>query len=892
MQRVVVSLFSLWFLLLAPGAEAYAAKPAKAAPAASAAAKPEVYTLPNGLTVILKEDHTSPVAAFQMWVKVGGADEPAEYAGIAHVFEHMLFKGTEKRKVGEIGREVSAAGGDINAYTANDQTVYHLVLASRYFDTGLDILADATQHSSFDPVELKKELEVVIEEIRRGEDNADRALSEAIDAAAYRTHPYGRPVIGYVDTVRKITRPVVLEFFHKWYVPNNMTLVIVGDFKAKEARAKIAKAFRGFKKKPLEHGRPAELAQTAMRVTQETAPFQQEKIGLAFHIPSVREDDAYAMDVLADILSGGTNGLLVNTLQNKLNLATQVYAYSYTPLDPGMFMAGATLDPANREEVVRQAARVLFSAAHGDIPAERLRLAKTKIAADFIYQLETVQGMAGQLGYFNVIVGDMNFQQRYLDYVNGLTVEKLRAVALKYLRPENLTLGAVTPPGKPGLDEAALRKIVAEEWAAAEKRPRPLKVEKKQVVGGTTIVDFDNGTRLLVTPDKGLPIVSIAGGFRAGLRYEPAAQSGLANFTAQMMSRGTESYTREQFADELDAIAGGFGVSVGADFMSWSFRYLNDERGKAKALDLLAEALLRPAFASEEVESLRKQILPAFAEREDNLFQVGLLAFLPKMFGDNGYGRMALGEKKVVEKIQPADVRKYYETFFRADTQVVTVVGDVDADAFIDDYARLFAGHRAAGSLPVPPIDLPKIDRVVDVTIPKGKAQSHLFYGWRATGIKDEDRYPMEILNAIMAGMGGRLFLELRDHQSLAYAVTSILPMRLDAGSYIVYMASAPDKVEQAEKGVREQMDLLREKGVLEKEVAEAKRFLIGNQAVDLQTRYQRAASNLNGEIAGLGFRFDTEVYPKKIDAVTVDDVNRVAREYLSPDKYVFVLVK
>ena len=178
--------------------------------------KPEVYKLPNGLTVILQEDHSSPAVAFQMWVHVGGSDEPASEEGIAHLFEHMLFKGTKKRAVGQIGREISAAGGEINAYTANDQTVFHLVLDSKNFDTGLDVLADATQHSSFDPKELKKEKEVVIEEIRRDSDDPDRALWDNLESTAYRVHPYHRPVIGTIATVRAIERPQMLAFFHEW----------------------------------------------------------------------------------------------------------------------------------------------------------------------------------------------------------------------------------------------------------------------------------------------------------------------------------------------------------------------------------------------------------------------------------------------------------------------------------------------------------------------------------------------------------------------------------------------------------------------------------------------------------------------------------------------------
>src|SRR3989338_6988287 len=191
--------------------------------------------LNNGMTVILEEDHSAKVVAFQMFVRVGSADENEKEAGIAHVFEHMLFKGTEKRKVGQIAGEVEAAGGYINAYTSYDQTVYHLAVASRYFDTGLDIISDAIQHSSFDPNELKKELEVVLEEIRMNEDNPGRTLYKNILSTAFTTHPYKRPVIGFTDTVKSFTREQILNFFKKWYAPNNMTLVIVCDFYKNQA---------------------------------------------------------------------------------------------------------------------------------------------------------------------------------------------------------------------------------------------------------------------------------------------------------------------------------------------------------------------------------------------------------------------------------------------------------------------------------------------------------------------------------------------------------------------------------------------------------------------------------------------------------------------------------
>lgn len=865
--------------------------------AETASSRQEVYRLPNGLTVVLQEDHSAPVAAFQMWVRVGSADEPPAQAGIAHVFEHMLFKGTKKRPVGQIGREISAAGGDINAYTSNDQTVYHLVLASRYFDTGLDVLADAVQNSSFDPAELQKELEVVVEEIRRGLDNPDRVLWEMMDAVAYRLHPYGRPVIGTPETVRSLTREQILDFFHAWYVPNNMTLVVVGDFAIPVAKRKIAQAFRNFKPNAaLRHVRPVEPPQAALRVTQEASRFKQDRLGLAFHIPPADHPDVPALDVMSDILSGGNNGLLINELLHKRQLVSSISAYSFTPVDPGTFVVFARFDPKQREETLRQSLRILFGLANGEFPARRLTLAKRKTAADFVFKKETAQGMAGELGYYQAMLRDVHFGEKYLQAINELTSARLAEVAAKYFRPENLSLALLAEEGAPLTAESTLRRIVEEEWLAASARPRALAIRARQVVQGTYTFTFENGARLLVTPDVSLPIVAYAGGFQGGLRDEPAALAGVANFMSALMDKGTANLTREQISDRLESVRGSLGFAVNSDALTFYLtqaRYAGEE--EPAGLPLLAEVIRWSTFPPDEVEKVRKLLLAQFAQREDDLFRIGLLHFLPGMFGDNGYGRMALGERAVVEKLTREQIADYARTALRPDTLVLSVVGDIEPEEFAAEFARQFAGWRVSQGVPAytaTPLAWPPLAAPVTMVVPKNKAQSHIFYGWRTVGLRDKDRYPLEVLNAIMAGMGGRLFLELRDRQSLAYSVTSLLPMRYDAGAFLVYLGCAPDKVPQAMQGIREQIARVRDRGVLAKEVDEAKRFLIGNLAVDLQTRSARASSILAGDMSGLGLRFDFDRYPREIERVSVDDVNRVARQYLNPAAYVFVLVQ
>ena len=193
---------------------------------------PEIHcqVLPNGLTVLLREAHLSPVAEFQVWALVGSADERPSELGLAHFHEHMLFKGTGRRGVGEIAGEIEGAGGGINAYTSFDTTVYHVTLPSDRLSVGVDVLADAVQHSSFEPDEIDREIQVVLEEIRRSEDSPLNVLGDAVFAEIYRAHPYRRPILGSAESVSNINRQRLRDFFERWYRPDNLMVVAVGDF--------------------------------------------------------------------------------------------------------------------------------------------------------------------------------------------------------------------------------------------------------------------------------------------------------------------------------------------------------------------------------------------------------------------------------------------------------------------------------------------------------------------------------------------------------------------------------------------------------------------------------------------------------------------------------------
>ena len=353
------------------------------------------FVLDNGFTIILKEDPSAPVAAIQVWVRTGSANETEEEAGITHLIEHMIFKGTPTKKTGEIAGTIEGSGGNINAYTSFDRTVYFVEIASSHFATGLDVLLDAVQHSLFDTVELEREKEVVLEEYRRSLDIPRRRLSWAVMDLCYKKHPYGRPIIGYESTIRSFDRKAILNYMDKWYTPDNMVLVAVGDFKTSQALKTIKSLVKDFPErsgqKPL---RPQEPKQTALRKIIKKDRVQQVYLDMSWHIPSLTHPDIYPLDLLETILSHGKSSRLYGRLKMEANLVYSVSAGAYALSDPGLFSIDANLGPENLGKALEAIAGVIAEITRGPVPESELKKAKTIAEADFVFDMETMAGQA------------------------------------------------------------------------------------------------------------------------------------------------------------------------------------------------------------------------------------------------------------------------------------------------------------------------------------------------------------------------------------------------------------------------------------------------------------------------------------------------------------------
>ncbi|MCH8029264.1 MAG: insulinase family protein [Candidatus Dadabacteria bacterium] len=844
--------------------------------------------LPNGMTVLLEENHSSPVVAVNVWVKIGSACEQAGEYGLAHVHEHMVFKGTKRRGVGEIARVIESNGGDINAFTSFDHTVYFVEIASRFLDTALDVLSDAMENSAFDPEELEKELEVVVEEIRRGEDSPTRKLNERLFGEAFSEHPYRRPIIGTKESVRSFTRDRVVNFYKKWYAPNNMVVVLVGDFNSDDVLPKLQSTFGSIKSRPLaECFIPDAKPQNGLKKFVFTREVNEGYFSFAFHGTNIKSEDTPVLDVISYILGGGDSSRLYRRVKEEKGLVNNIYTYSYTPMREGLFIISGTLDPERASPAIGEILTETYGLKYSPVSTEELERAKVNIESDSIYARETMHGQAQKLGFFESDVGDFRYERSYLAMVASVTPEDIMRVAKKYFNSSNLTLGFVFPNEKETVGEGDIAEIVA----SADKRIESEHGDTE--AAGTTDTEkkvrLPNGITLIVKENRSVPIFSARAVLRGGVRYEDDQSNGLSNFVCEVLTRGTKNRTAEEIAREIENLAGSVNGFSGRNSIGLTLEAL--AKNFDQAMEIFADVLLNPSFDREEIERARRDIISDINRQEDNPMRTSVNLFLETLYEKHPYRLNPLGKRSTVEGFGAGDLKGFYNRVAKPENLVIAVAGDVPAEHVIDTVKRLFGGMKKGGfkhksHKPEPPI---KSVRTAALER-KENEQAHIIMGFLAPRLNDPDEYAFEVLNSILSGQGGRLFIELRDKQSLAYTVTSFFTPGIENGYFGIYIATAPQKEDEAIEGIKFQLKLVLERGGSKAEIDRAQNYLVGNFEIGLQQNSSQSAKMAFDEIYGVGWD-DYKNYARNIYAVTGEDITRVAKKYLDVDNYVLVIV-
>jgi zinc protease len=406
-------------------------------------------TLDNGLRVLLLEDHRSPIVSFQVWYRVGSRNERAGATGIAHLLEHMMFKGTPRYGPRQFAQLVEQNGGNDNAFTTQDVTSYFVNIAAERIDLVLELEADRMQHLILDPKAIDGEREVVIEERRtRTEDDPGGVLSEEVSAIAFKAHPYGAPVIGWMEDLKRITPEEIRAFYRRYYVPNNALIVAVGDFKAPELLQKITRIFgqipRGETPPEVTAVEPPQSGER--RVTVRKAEARLPIVYMGFHVPNYTSADAPALEILSVVLSGGRASRLYKNLVYQRQLALDAGGdYSYLAQDPNLFWFWATAMPGQTPEALeKELLAELEKLRTEPVTGEELERAKNQVEAAFVFQEDSVHRRASLLARFELIGGHAQ-KDAYLVKIRAVTAADITRVARAYFREATKNVGVLLP---------------------------------------------------------------------------------------------------------------------------------------------------------------------------------------------------------------------------------------------------------------------------------------------------------------------------------------------------------------------------------------------------------------------------------------------------------------
>ena len=850
-------------------------------PGNALAAMGESFFLNNGLKVILLEQPDNPLVSMRVLVKAGAtAEKMREEYGLAHLMEHMAFKGTKNYpEPGIISTLVERNGGSLNAYTSADETVYYINMPREEAVLGLNILADLVFAPIYDSNEYKLEKEVVIEEIKRSADNPDRLLGEKFFALAYPEHPYGRPVIGLEETVRGASLQDAKNFHQKHYRPDNAILVVSGGFDLNEVKLAIEKSYNAITKP-----KAALIIATAPPAPQFKKPQIQllssdkaevAKVIIGFTGPNGADNRDYPLDLLSSVLSSGQASRLVEVVQNQKKLVSSISAYSYTPRYNGQFFISFESEPNQVVDAISAIWEELNGLVKNPPSLEELARARALAEKDFILAQESSQGLGSTALSFENHLGDYRLKDSYLPILKRLNGHDVLSVAEEIFRPEKMAV-TVLLPQKTGeaqlINEAQLEKVVAN-----FKLP-PL-ADKKTASNKFEEIKLENGLKILMLRDASLPLVTIKVGVLGGQMVETEKDQGLVNFLAEVWPRATKSRPSENLSRDIEGLGAQISGFSGRNSMGLSASFLasNWEDG----LKILMEIIKEPAFAASDLEIVRPEIVAQVKAQNEQLSSRVFRLLSKEIYGEHPYHLEPLGTLETVTAFNKEDLSAMYGRLIGPENMVIAVAGDIEphrVKEILTGYLADWSGSQAKVAIaPAPPAitTFKKVEEIID------RAQTHLAYGFLVPGLGSSEQASLDVLSAYLSGMAGPLFRELRDQKSLAYTVMSSYNPGLEVGAFSFYIATDPKKVDEALAGFNGIIEKIKTQKISEEELAGTKRFLSGSIKQRNQTIANRATQALLNDLYHLGIDFD-EKHLAAIEKVTAEDVLKMAQKYLS----------
>ena len=853
--------------------------------------------LANGLTVLIRRDTSAPVVAIVTQVKAGYFDETDDVSGIAHVLEHMFFKGTERRGVGEIAKETKASGGYLNAHTIYDNTTYFTVLPASGFAAGLDIQADAFANSVIDAAELAKELEVIVQEAKRKTDNPSSVAVETLYELLHDVHRMRRWRIGHEAGLRSLTREAMQKFYRNFYQPSNTILTVVGDVDMDDAMSRIVRAYGSLPDSaPVLSPGSSEPHHDEFRYRELSGDIEQTQLVFGWRTAPALHEDTPVLDLAASLLSAGRASRLYRALRER-RIVSSVTAYNYTPTELGVFVIHAELNADCAGDAGRgiwDQLRALRDDAIDPLEMERV---KRIFESRWIRRQESMEGQATHLSEWEAL-GGWRLGEEYFERFISTTSEQVHDAVRRYLTPERAGMVIYRPAGSPEVAASPADMLTT----LGSQRPKPLEAlpprdqhaiprasaepQLEITESGVAVYRTSRGLPILVRKRAGAAIVHLGIHAMGGVRDEPVALAGITNLVASTMIKGTTTRSAAQIAEDSEMLGGSISASVGSESFGWSISV--PVQHLEAAAELLADVVLNATLPPEALEIERAVALAEVAALRDDMFGYPMRLVMAGAYRDHPYSRSRLGTEESLRAVEIADSREWYARLLGSPL-VAGIVGDVVAGDAAGIVAREFARVSPGAGAPIVQPSWP-VEMVVSAES-RDKAQTALALAFPGPARNDERRFAARITATIASGLGGRFFDELRDRQSLAYTVHAYIAEHQASGMFLAYIATSPEKEGAAREGLLGEFAKLRETPVTAEELERARKYSIGSHAIRQESGGAVLADMLDAWIFGSGLR-ELAQHDERIMAVTDADILSLAREFFDPQRRVEGIVR
>ena len=852
-------------------------------------------TLSNGLRVLVRRDSSAPVVAIVTYVSAGYFDETDDVIGIAHVLEHMYFKGTPSRGVGEIARQTKAVGGYLNAATIYDHTSYYTVLPSSSFAAGLDVQFDAYANSLIDTEELARELEVIIQEAKRKADNPGAVATETLFELLHDRHRIRRWRIGREPGLRALTRESMLRFYRNFYHPGNTVLVVVGDVDPDEAMAEIVARYGELPAgTPARIPGPTEEGSVGFRHREWSGDIGQTQITFGWRTPPTLDDATPGLDLLGTILGSGRASRLYRAVREK-KLASAVSAYDYTPTSIGVFVIHAE-SPADR---AAEAARAIWAQVRdireNGVTEVELTRAKRVYEARWIRRLEDMEGQANYLAEWEAL-GDWTIGDDYLRRALAVTTDEIQALAQRFLDPDQA--GVIVYRPKDGAevapDAASMRALLDDAPRAvaepAEVAPLAapaiatgLRAEREE--GGVHVFRTETGIPVLVRRKPGA-LVHAGVYVLGGGRDEPPANAGLTSLLVRAALKGTTRRTALQIAEEAELLGGTVTGTAGVESFGWMINV--PARHAPQAIELLADVAQHATIPDAAVDTERAIALADLVALRDDMYRYPVRLATQAAFAGHPYGIPASGDERTLPTISAAMLRDWHRERLLHAPATIAIVGDAEPAELAGLAAGAFGELRGGEIAPLEAPEWPTA--LVQRVEQRDKKQTALALMFSGPSRADDARFATSMIAGVASGLGGRFFDELRDKQSLGYTVHAFATERALAGSFIAYIATSPEKEEIARQGLLNEFTKLRETPVTPRELDQAKTYALGVHAIR-----QQSGGAVLGEVVEaylFGRLAELEEFEAKVRRVSAEEMRVVAQRYFDESSRVEGIVR